>query len=310
MLLSISIVNHNNREMLDGCLASLRESIRGMDCEVIVIDNASADGSADMVRSKYPEALLSVNDKRLGFAANQNQGLRLAQGEFIALLNNDTIVKPGAFQNLVTFMRENPRAGLAGPKLLNPDGSVQESCFRTPTLGVLFNDAFFISSILPRNPSVGGYKKWKHDETREVPSLSGACLFARAAAISEVGLLDERFFMYFEDHDWCLRFRRAGWKVCFTPGAEIIHFGGGSAGLLGHDRFNEFYKGMNTFYEKHYGHRSLPAVALLNVTGAALRIAAWGALSPFSPRFRENFHTRSPYFKRRISWYLSSKNRS
>jgi hypothetical protein len=307
MLLSISIVNHNNRELLDVCLTSVHESTRGLDFEAIVIDNASEDGSAEMVREKHPNVLLIVNERRLGFAANQNQGLRRAAGEFVALLNNDTVVRPGAFDKLVSFMRENPRAGLAGPRLLNPDGSLQESCYRTPTLGVLFHDAFFISSLFPRSAAVGGFKSWGHDEAREAPSLSGACIFARAAAVAEVGLLDERFFMYFEDHDWCLRFRRAGWKVYFVPDAEVVHFGGGSEGMLGHDRFAEFYKGMNLFYGKHYGRASLPAVAFLNVIGSALRIAAWAALAPFSARFREKLRTRAPYFMRRIAWYLSPK---
>jgi GT2 family glycosyltransferase len=309
MDLSVSIVNHNNRELLDGCLASVFGGTRDLDFEVIVIDNASDDGSAAMVREKYPTAVLIENRERLGFAANQNQGLKRAAGEFIVLLNNDTVVQPGALEKLVAFMRANPRTGLAGPRLLNSDGSLQESCYRTPTLGVLFCDATFISSIFPRHPSFGGYKRWAHDAVREVPSISGACVIARKAAVDGVGFLDERFFMYFEDHDWCLRFRRAGWKIHFVPDAEVVHLGGGSEGQLGHDRFDTFYRGMDLFYEKHYGRASLFFVALLNVIGSALRIAGWGALSPFGSAFRERFKTRAPYFKRRIAWYLNKGKR-
>jgi GT2 family glycosyltransferase len=305
MDLSVSIVNHNNRELLDGCLASVYEGTSGLAFEVIVIDNASDDGSAAMAREKYPRAILIENKERLGFAANQNQGIRRASGEFVVLLNNDTIVRAGAFEKLVGFMRANPRSGLAGPRLLNPDGFVQESCYRTPTLGVLFYDATFISFLFPNNPVFGGYKRWAHDAVREVPSISGACIAARRAAVDEVGLLDERFFMYFEDHDWCLRFRRAGWKIQFVPDAQVVHYGGGSEGHFGHDRFDTFYRGMNLFYAKHYGRASLAAVALLNVTGAALRIAGWGALSIFGRTFRERYEARAPYFKRRIAWYLS-----
>jgi GT2 family glycosyltransferase len=307
MDLSVSIVNHNNRDLLDGCLASVFEGTRVLDFEVIVIDNASDDGSAAMAREKYPKAIVIENSGRLGFAANQNQGLRRAAGEFIVLLNNDTIVKPGAFEKLVGFMRANQSAGMAGPRLLNPDGSVQESCYRTPTLGVLFYDATFISSLFPGSPVFGGYKRWAHDAAREVQSISGACVIARRSAVDAVGLLDERFFMYFEDHDWCLRFRRKGWKIQFVPGAEVVHYGAGSEGHLGHDRFDAFYRGMNLYYEKHYGRAALPAVALLNVTGSALRLAIWGALAPFGSKARARFRERAPYFKRRIAWYLTKK---
>jgi GT2 family glycosyltransferase len=310
MDLSISIVNHNNHALLDGCLASVFKGTRNLEYEVIVVDNASGDGSAAMVREKYPDVILIENKEQLGFAANQNQGLRLAAGEFVVLLNNDTIVRPGAFENLVNFMRVNPRTGLAGPRLLNPDGSLQESCYRIPTLGVLFWDATFISSLFSRHPMFGGYKRWAHDAVREVPSISGACVAARKAAADEIGCLDERFYMYFEDHDWCLRFRRGGWKIHFVPDAEVVHYGGGSEGLLGHDRFESFYNGMDLFYEKHYGRASLFFVALLNVTGSALRIAGWWALAPFGRAFRERYRSRTPYFKRRIAWYLKKRLQS
>ncbi|MFA6449066.1 MAG: glycosyltransferase family 2 protein [bacterium] len=309
MDLSVSIVNHSNRELLDGCLASVRAGAGELDFETIVIDNVSGDGSAAMAREKYPEVILIENEKRLGFAANQNQGLRRAKGEFVVLLNNDTVVGPGALEKLVAFMRANPHVGLAGPRLVNPDGSLQESCYRTPTLGVLLYDALFISSLFPGHPAFGGFKRWAHDSVREVPSISGACVMARKAAADEVGPLDERFFMYFEDHDWCLRFRRAGWKICFVPDARVVHYGGGSDGLLGHDRFDMFYRGMNLFYEKHYGRASLAAVAALNAAGAALRIAGWGALAPFSRDARVRFRERTPYFKRRIAWYLTGEGK-
>jgi len=304
MDLSITIVNHNNREMLDKCLSSIYGGTSGIEFEVLVVDNASGDGSAAMVRGKYPQVSLMENGEPMGFAANQNQMLRRATGEFVALLNNDTEVKPGTFESLVAFMRAQPRAGLAGPRLLNPDGSLQQSCYRTPTLGVLLYDAFFISSLFPRSLRFGGYKLWGHDTVREVQSIGGACMVARAEAVREVGLLDERFFMYFEDHDWCLRFRRAGWKVFFTPDAQVVHHGGGSEGQLGHDQFDTFYKGMNLYYEKHYGRGSLRAVAFLNVTGSLLRLVGWNALAAFSPTRRGQLKSRAPYFRRRIEWYL------
>lgn len=305
MDLSVSIVNHNNRELLDRCLTSVYAAAGSLQIEVIVVDNVSEDGSAAMVKEKYPPVKLIENEERAGFAANQNKGLRLADGEFVLLLNNDTEARPGALETLVSFMRAHPDAGLAGPRLLNTDGSVQESCFRTPTLGVLFYDATFISSLFPEHPVFGGFKRWSHDAEREVSSISGACVIARRSAVEQVGPLDERFFMYFEDHDWCLRFRQAGWKIWFTPSAEVVHHGGGSEGLLGHDRFEHFYRAMDLFYEKHYGRAAVAAVAALNVAGSVFRLGAWSALAAFSKKHRITLNERAPYFKRRISWYLS-----
>lgn len=304
MDLTVSIVNHNNREMLERCLASVFDGTRNLEFEVCVVDNRSGDGSAEMVRNRFPRVKLIENEKKEGFAANQNKILKIAAGEFVALLNNDTEVKPGAFEKLVGFMRAHPETGLAGPRLLNPDGSLQQSCYRTPTPAVLFFDATFLSSIFPRNVFFGGYKRWAHDSVREVQSMALACAVARRAAVEKVGPLDERFFMYFEDHDWCLRFRRAGWKIHLAPDAEAVHFGGGSEGLLGHDRFDRFYSSMNLFYEKHYGRLSLPAAAALNVAASAFRLAGWTLLSPFSGAARKSLETRGAYFRRRISWYL------
>ncbi len=307
MDLTVSIVNHNGRQFLEKCIGSVFAAAGGMECEVFVVDNCSEDGSAEFVRKEFPRVTLMENESRAGFAANHNRVLRRAAGEFVLLLNNDTEVKPGALEALVRFMRDNPGAGLAGPRLLNPDGTLQQSCFRTPTPGVLFFDAFFISSILPGNRVTGGYKKWAHDSMREVPSLSGACLIARAEAVRRVGPLDEDFFMYFEDHDWCARFRAAGWKVCFVPQAEVLHYGGGSEGELGHDRFDRFYSSMDRYYEKHFGRSALPAVAALNVAGSALRLAGWGAASIVSPGARNALKSRGPYFARRIKWYMKDK---
>jgi GT2 family glycosyltransferase len=307
MNLTISIVNHNNRAMLERCLAAVFAGTRNLEFEVYVVDNKSEDGSAEMVRDKFPRVKLIENETREGFAANQNKVLKRAAGEFVALLNNDAEVKPGALEILVDFMRRNPDAGLAGPRLLNPDSSLQQSCYRTPTLAVLFFDATFLSSVFPRSVVFGGYKSWAHDSVRKVQSMTLACAVARREAIEKAGPLDERFFMYFEDHDWCLRFRRAGWRIWLAPDAEAIHSGGGSEGLLGHDRFDRFYTSMNLFYEKHYGKWSLPVVAALNIAASALRLAAWAALSPFSKSIRVNNLSRAPYFRRRIAWYMGKR---
>ncbi len=307
--ISITIANHNGRDMLDRCLRSIYAAPPSRaSFEVIVVDNASRDGSAAMIREKYPSTIVIENAAPLGFAANQNKAMSAVSGEFFLLLNNDAELKTGALDAMADFMRSNPRAGLAGPRLLNTDGSVQESCFRAPTLSVLLWDAFFISSMFPSSETFGGFKRWAHDAARRVPSLSGACLMARRSAVADVGPLDERFFMYFEDHDWCLRFRRAGWEVWFAPVADVLHIGGGSEGLLGHDKMDRFYSSLLFFYRKHYGAPAAAAAALLNMTGAAFRVAAFTAAALISPSRRPSLSARASLYKRLFSWHLRQKN--
>jgi hypothetical protein len=306
--ISITIANHNGRDMLDRCLDSIygNPPARAF-FETIVVDNASRDGSAAMAREKYPLAVIIENEVPLGFAANQNKAMSAASGEFFLLLNNDAELFPGTLDSMADFMRANPRAGLAGPRLLNADGSVQESCFRAPTLAVLFYDAFFISSVFPGSEIFGGFKRWAHDAPRRVPSLSGACLMARRSAVAQVGPLDESFFMYFEDHDWCLRFRRAGWEVWFAPVADVVHIGGGSEGVLGHDKMDRFHSSLELFYRKHYGSVAAVAATLLNLTGAAFRAAAFTAAALLSTSRRELLSARASLHKRLVSWYLRGK---
>lgn len=229
--ISAVIVNRNSRELLEGCLISLRAAASAPVTEIIVVDNASEDGSAAMVRERFPEARLLVNDHNAGFAAANNQALKYATGRYILLLNNDISFKgdlPGALRS---FLEEHPAVSMAGPRLLRGDGSLQVSVYPRP--GVLHSLLKFFRAYLfmSRAARARFFSGQYHDYSvpGRVDRLSGACIMVRAAAIAEVGPLDEDFFFYGEVHDWCWRMQKAGWEIWYYPGAEAVHYGGRSS---------------------------------------------------------------------------------
>ncbi len=223
--LSVIIVSYNTCELLAECLDSLGEWLeRG---QVIVVDNASTDDSAAMVRARFPQVRLVANTTNTGYASANNQGIRLSTGQYLLLLNPDTQVNAAGFHRLVAFMNDHPAAGAVGLKLLNADGSLQPSgrCF--PTL------ASTVAELLPvpatwRRRARGELEQRDYDQVCEVDEVSGAALCVRRRALDEVGALDESFFFLGEDIDLCWRLKTAGWKVFYLPTASVVHYGGGS----------------------------------------------------------------------------------
>lgn len=241
--LSTIIVNRNTHDLLAQCLQSVYDTTSNLDFEVIVVDNASTDGSQAMIRQRFPQVCLIENDQNAGFARANNQALTVSQGRYSLLLNSDTIVLPQALEKMIHFADAHAEAGIIGCKLLNSDGSLQESWASFPT---------FWSEVLGRNFRV----RWLVTEqplVYEVDWVGGACLLVRPAAINEVGLLDESFFMYSEETDWCFRMRRQGWKVYYLAGAEIVHLGGGSASRTSAAQLVRLYESKIRFFHKHYG---------------------------------------------------------
>jgi hypothetical protein len=206
-----------------------------------------------MARAEFPAARLIANRANVGFARANNQGIRASQGRYVLLLNSDTVVPPGALAALVAFMDAHPAVGAVGPRLLRPDGAPQPYAFGgDPTIGYLLRRG--INRLLFRRP----LHDWATDAIQPVDWVSGACLLARRAAIEQAGLLDEAIFMYFEDNDWCLRIRQAGWQVIYNPRVAITHIGGQS--LAQNPAARKAYRAsLRHFYAKHYG----PAASLL-----------------------------------------------
>ncbi len=258
MELSIIIVNFNVKEFLEQSITSIKKACRNIAAEIIVVDNASSDGSVALIRQKFPEVKLIANAENVGFARANNQAIAQAQGEYILLINPDTIVQEDTFRVILDFFAGHPECGMVGCKILNPDGSLQLPCRRSfPTPWVAFAKISGLSRLFPRSKIFGRYNLTylDPDETYEVEAISGSFMFFRAKVVKTIGLLDESFFMYGEDLDWCYRIRQAGWKIYYLPTTKIIHFKGESSKNSDVDLTLQFYRAMKLFVEKHYHHR-------------------------------------------------------
>ncbi len=258
---SVSIVNYNAKDYLDRCLTSLYKSINSHSFDVIVIDNASYDGSSDLVKLKFPTVKLIINASNIGFIKANNIGVQNSKGRYVLCLNNDTEVLGDAIDKLIDFMDSNPDAGAAGPKLLNSDGTLQLQCRRGfPTLS---NSLFYFSGLnrlFPKSELFGRYLLTYLDDkaASKVDSLCGAAMIVRREVIDKVGLMDESYYMYGDDIDWCFRIKKNGWKVYYLPDAEIVHYGGrGGSRRQSYRNIYEFHRAMAVFYGKHYAIKGL-----------------------------------------------------
>jgi len=229
MILSIIIVSYNTKEILKDCLNSVFKSFKDRkfanQTEVVVVDNHSIDGSVEFIKS-FQKIKLIENKENLGFAKANNQGIKKARGEYILLLNSDTLVKKGSLENLVKFAESKVDAGVVAPRLLNQDGTIQNSCYRLPTLIRAFRE-FFLNQK-------GAFLKYTpdNDQPTVVEAVVGAAFLITPQAIKKAGLLDERYFMYFEDLDYCRRLARQGLKVYYLPQTAITHIHGASGKSL------------------------------------------------------------------------------
>lgn len=255
--LLVVIVSFNTVVLLRNCLRALRRSLeRGKDSlrtQVVVVDNASIDGSADVVRQEFTEFQLIALDENRGFAAANNLAMRDADARYVLLLNPDTEVLGNAPAALVRFMDEHPDAGACGGRLLNPDLTFQHSCFRFPTLPMSFLDFFPINHRLINSRLNGRYPRSWYDRPFLVDHPLGACLMVRRDAIQQVGVMDEGFFMYCEEVDWCYRIKQVGWKIYYTPDAEIIHHGGQSTRQSAGPMLVQLHRSRDRYFRKHYG---------------------------------------------------------
>jgi GT2 family glycosyltransferase len=227
--ISICIVTLQARDYLRDCLNSLNSDCSLYSREIIVVDNRSEDGTIDMLRQDFQSVIVIENDGNEGFVRPMNQAMLAANGRYILLLNPDTIIPPRAVDTLVKFMEEHPEAGVCGPKVLNEDGTLQKPCRRgEPTPLAVVSYFTGLDRLFPRQKLFGGYLLGYLDEDQINPvgGVSGSCMLIRREVIDNIGYLDERFFAYQEDADFCCRTRQAGWKVYYVPTAKITHYGG------------------------------------------------------------------------------------
>ena len=261
MQLSVIIANYNAKELLKDCLESVFKYTKGLDFEVIVVDNGSTDGSVEYLKTQNSKLKTTcpagkrarqnlklktiLNKENLGFAKANNQGIKIAEGKYILLLNSDTLLKDNVFSKMVDFMEKHPGVSAVGPRLLNADDSKQASVGRFPTLPVV------IVMLFKEHFGGSRYVRCSPDETGEVDWVMGAALMARKKIFDRIGLLDEKIFMYNEEVEWCYRVKKEKGRIFYYPSAEIIHLWQGSSKTGKKDPILNIYKGLLYFYQKH-----------------------------------------------------------
>jgi GT2 family glycosyltransferase len=275
--LSIVIVNWNTRDLLQQCLESIVASQPAFSYEVWVVDNASQDGSVAMVRTLFPWVRLIVNEKNVGFAQANNQAIRASRGAFVLLLNPDTQVMTLALDEMVRFLQENRHVGAVGSRILNPDGTLQPSCYPFPTLAREAWRLFHLDRLHPFG--VYDMAAWDVTTPRPVEALMGAALMVRREALDQVGLLDEDYFMYTEEIDLCYRLHRGGWALYWLPQARIVHYGGQSTRQVRDAMFLRLYESKVLFFRKRRGWLAAQAYKGVLALAALPRIL----LAPLTP---------------------------
>jgi N-acetylglucosaminyl-diphospho-decaprenol L-rhamnosyltransferase len=260
--LSIIIVSWNVRTLLHRAIQSIQQMGKAdPDLEIIVVDNGSKDGTPEMIQANFPRVRLIANDYNAGFTRGNNQGIRVACGEFILLLNPDTEIKKGALQQMVAYLKGHPDVGLVGPQLLNPDRTIQSSRRRFPTIPILFLESTWLQPLASGQALAQYYAEERSDdEVQSVDWVTGAAMMTRQSVIESVGVLDESFFMYSEELDWCRRIKEAGWDIVYLPEAKIIHYEGKSSEQVVPARHIYFQSSKVHYARKYYG--SGVAVAL------------------------------------------------
>ncbi len=284
MDISIIIVNWNTRDILRNCIASIYAQTKDTEFEVIVVDNASTDDSPEMVKKEFPKATIVENLENRGFAAANNQGIRIAKSRYMLLLNSDTVVLDQAIAKIISFAEDNPDAAVVGCKVINPDGTLQRTCFMFPSLLNMFLSSTYLYKLFPKSRFFGREQMtwWNRNDIREVNAVSGCFMLVRRKAIEQIGLMDEQFFMYAEETDWCYRFKKAGWRVVFAPVAEIVHLGGQSTSQKSGEMIVELRLSILKFIRKHHGRLIYGIACLLILLFFAVRIPIWFLIGLFA----------------------------
>lgn len=253
--LSVIIVNYNVKVFLEQALHSILKALEGISSEVFVVDNASRDGSVALIKKKFPDIKLIENKKNVGFARANNQALQKAGGNVVCLINPDTLVSEDTFRICLDYLKTHKDVGMVGCKILNPDGTLQLACRRSfPTPWVAFSKVVGLNDLFPKSKLFGKYNLTYLDpeKTTEVDAISGSFMMIQKRAIDDIGLLDETFFLYGEDLDWCYRMGQAGWKIVYLPKTQIIHYKGQSAREATFNHLYVFYSAMGLFVNKHF----------------------------------------------------------
>jgi hypothetical protein len=286
---SIMVVAWNVHDFVRDCLESVFAETEGLSFEVIYVDNASEDGSVEMVRERFPSVRIIENSENLGFIKANNQAIEVSRGRYVLLLNSDTVVLDGAIQKTVAFTDEHPEAAVVGCRVLNPDRTLQRACFMYPsTLNTLLG-ATGLRQAFSRSRFFGRERMtwWDFDEVRQVQTVCGCFALVRMTAIEQVGVMDEIYFVYGDDPDWCYRFEKAGWKNLFTPDARIIHFGGQTTKQQPNKFLLQKYGTKLVFIKKYRGRLTFPFACGAQALFCVSKALQFGIVGLFDKSDRE-----------------------
>jgi len=292
MDVSIIIVSWNTKEVLRDCLTSVFEQTGSVDYEVIVVDNASTDGSVEMLKNDSGNVVLVENAENRGFAAANNQAMAFAKGRYVLLLNSDTIVLENCLADIVSFADTNPQTAVVGCRVLNADRTLQPTCFMFPSVLNMLLSSTYLYKIFPRSRFFGREQMlwWDASDVREVDVVRGCFMLVRREAIEQVGVMDEQFFMYGEETDWCYRFRKNGWKVTFAPAGQIIHLGGASSRQDESRMRLQLSASILLFLRKHTTWIQYAFACLLTALFFLVRVPYWLGIA-----IRDRSHIQAPY---------------
>lgn len=296
---SIIVVAWNVKKLLQDCLESVVAQTKDVEYEIIYVDNSSKDGSVEMVRQRFPDVRIIENSQNNGFIKANNQGIEIARGRYVLLLNSDTLVLNNAIAKTVTFADAHPDAAVVGCRVLNPDRTLQRTCFMYPSLLNMFLGATYLYKLFPGSRFFGRERMtwWAFDDVREVETVCGCYSLVRREAIDQVGLMDETYFVYGDDPDWCYRFRKAGWRVLFTPNAQIIHYGGQNTRQMART-FRWQLEGSTLIFMKLHRQRWMfPIARLITASFFLVRVPYWSAVGAMrKDQRKKSFETAKTYF--------------
>src|SRR4051812_25708883 len=308
MSTSVIIVSWNAKAFLLKCLQSVLSQGPAGAIEVIVVDNASSDGSPEAVKAQFPTVHLICNTGNYGFAKANNIGIAASTGEYLFLINSDVVVSPGCFDRITRHMDSQPQIGMLGPKIFGSDGRIQRSCMGYPSLANALSRALALDSLFPASKAFGGQLMtfWAHDQTRSVDVINGCFWTVRRPAMEQVGLLDESFFIYGEDIDWCRRFRNGRWDVVFYADADALHYGGASSANAPVRFYLEMQRANYQYWVKHHSRGASYAFVGVNLLHHSLRLVGEVLAFPFLPARRAASRQKISRSAAAIKWAIQT----
>lgn len=306
---TLSIVNTNNRDLLRKCLQTIFDTVNETTYEIIVVENASTDGSFEMLQSQYPTVRIIRNAEKQGYGMCHNHAIRAATGDYILILNEDMEMLEGAVDRMVAKADSIPKLGVLGCRILNPDHTLQHSCFTFPTLGGELFEALFPQTVVFGDSTARSKMYyWQHDSEREVDIVVGCCMLLPRRAVDVVGMFDPAFFIYSEEHDLCRRMRNADFKVVFTPESQMIHIGGQTSKRMSLRMALIQLESRMKYFRKHEGPLAAAVFRGILALAAAIRLVGWGVVYPFAPKRRNTVSARLQEYSESLKFAMNVKS--